>query len=143
MIRAPLTSLARGARYYSHGAVLATALPRATLMASLPQKNASPALMVARRSYATRIEDIDPESDAIVTDGASSARSVIPAEAPKAVDTIFPLPLAPNQTSTTSSSFDDWSKSFHGMSTEAFSKETAEILQAPLNPLDIEMKPGS
>jgi len=36
---------------------------------------------------------------------------------------------------------DDWSKSYFGLSTQPFSAEVAEILQAPLNPNDIEMKP--
>jgi hypothetical protein len=37
----------------------------------------------------------------------------------------------------------DWSRSYHGLSTEAFSKEVAEVLLAPVDPLDIEMKPGT
>lgn len=36
----------------------------------------------------------------------------------------------------------DWARSFHGLSTEPFSPEAAVILQAPLDPEDIEMKPG-
>ena len=36
----------------------------------------------------------------------------------------------------------DWSRSYHGLSLEPFPKETANILQAPLNPEDIEIKPG-
>ena len=36
----------------------------------------------------------------------------------------------------------DWSKSYHGLSAVAFSKDIADILQAPVDPLDIEMKPG-
>jgi hypothetical protein len=36
----------------------------------------------------------------------------------------------------------DWSKSYHGLSSAAFPREAAEILQAPLDPNDIEMKPG-
>ncbi|KIK03119.1 hypothetical protein K443DRAFT_131520 [Laccaria amethystina LaAM-08-1] len=35
----------------------------------------------------------------------------------------------------------DWSKSYHGLSSQAFSKEIAEILLAPIDPLDVEMKP--
>ncbi|KAF8732586.1 hypothetical protein AX14_004191 [Amanita brunnescens Koide BX004] len=35
----------------------------------------------------------------------------------------------------------DWSKSYFGLSSQAFSKEIAEILTAPLDPLDIEIKP--
>ncbi|KAL8975738.1 MAG: hypothetical protein Q9197_000002 [Variospora fuerteventurae] len=35
----------------------------------------------------------------------------------------------------------DWARSFHGLSTEAFSKEAANALLAPLKPEDIEVKP--
>lgn len=35
----------------------------------------------------------------------------------------------------------DWARSFHGLSTEAFSSEAAKILLAPLDPDDIEIKP--
>ena len=36
----------------------------------------------------------------------------------------------------------DWSKSFYGLSSEAFSKETRDILLAPIGHTDIECKPG-
>jgi hypothetical protein len=36
----------------------------------------------------------------------------------------------------------DWSKSYHGLSTQAFSKDIADILLAPVDPMDVEMKPG-
>jgi len=35
----------------------------------------------------------------------------------------------------------DWSRSFHGLSTEAFSKEVSEVLLTPLDPKDVEIKP--
>ena len=35
----------------------------------------------------------------------------------------------------------DWSRSFHGLSTEAFSPEAAKALLAPIHPDDIEIKP--
>ena len=35
----------------------------------------------------------------------------------------------------------DWARSFHGLSNEAFSKEAADILLAPIEPDDIEVKP--
>lgn len=37
----------------------------------------------------------------------------------------------------------DWSRSYAGLSTEPFPTETAEILMAPIDPMDVEMKPGS
>lgn len=36
----------------------------------------------------------------------------------------------------------DWSKSFHGLSVEPFKKEAADVLLAPLDPEDVEVKPG-
>lgn len=36
----------------------------------------------------------------------------------------------------------DWSKSYSGLSTQAFNKEVTDTLLAPINPLDVEMKPG-
>lgn len=36
----------------------------------------------------------------------------------------------------------NWAKSYHGLSSEPFGENIADILQAPLDPDDIEMKPG-
>ena len=36
----------------------------------------------------------------------------------------------------------DWSRSYHGLSTQPFPLEVADVLQASIDPLDIEMKPG-
>lgn len=35
----------------------------------------------------------------------------------------------------------DWTRSFHGLSVEPFSKEAADVLMAPLSPDDVEIKP--
>ena len=35
----------------------------------------------------------------------------------------------------------DWTSSFHGLSTEPFSKEAAEVLLKPVDPEDVEIKP--
>lgn len=35
----------------------------------------------------------------------------------------------------------DWTKSFHGLSVQPFAKEAADILLAPLDPGDVEIKP--
>lgn len=35
----------------------------------------------------------------------------------------------------------DWSRSFHGLSAQAFPKESAEALLAPIDPEDVEVKP--
>jgi hypothetical protein len=36
----------------------------------------------------------------------------------------------------------DWSRSFHGLGSQAFSEEAAKILTSPLDPNDVEIKPG-
>lgn len=36
----------------------------------------------------------------------------------------------------------DWYTSYHGLSVQPFPKEVAEILMAPIDPMDVEMKPG-
>lgn len=48
-----------------------------------------------------------------------------------------PLPDAVGSDGTT-----DWSKSYSGLSTQPFSKEIADVLMAPVDPLDVEIKPG-
>ena len=37
----------------------------------------------------------------------------------------------------------DWSKSYFGLSSQPFSKEISEVLGSPIDPLDIEIKPGA
>ena len=36
----------------------------------------------------------------------------------------------------------DWSKSYFGLSAQPFAKDIADVLMAPLDPMDVEMKPG-
>lgn len=36
----------------------------------------------------------------------------------------------------------DWSKSYSGLGTNAFPKEVTDVLLAPVDPADVEMKPG-
>lgn len=36
----------------------------------------------------------------------------------------------------------DWSRSYHGLSVQPFDEKVSEILLAPVDPMDIEMKPG-
>lgn len=52
--------------------------------------------------------------------------------------TLPPLFDAPPTASST-----DWSRSYHGLSTQPFPTEVADILLASIDPLDIEMKPGT
>ena len=36
----------------------------------------------------------------------------------------------------------DWSRSYHGLSEKAFPPEITDVLLAPIDPMDIEIKPG-
>lgn len=37
----------------------------------------------------------------------------------------------------------DWSRSYHGLSVQPFEEKVADVLLAPVDPLDVEMKPGA
>jgi len=37
----------------------------------------------------------------------------------------------------------DWSRSFHGLSAQPFGEEVSKILTSPLDPEDVEIKPGT
>ena len=55
----------------------------------------------------------------------------------KTEPTLSPLPDAIGKDGTT-----DWSKSYSGLSVQPFAKEIADVLMAPLDPMDVEIKPG-
>ncbi|RLV92108.1 Mitochondrial genome maintenance protein [Spathaspora sp. JA1] len=55
------------------------------------------------------------------------------------LDVITPAAAAPSTSAT--SHHVDWSDSFHGLGSQAFSREIIDILLAPLDPQDIEIKP--
>ncbi|KAH8828679.1 mitochondrial genome maintenance MGM101-domain-containing protein [Flagelloscypha sp. PMI_526] len=50
------------------------------------------------------------------------------------IPAVDPLPESPSIST-------DWATSFSGLSAQPFSKETADVLLAPVDPLDVEMKP--
>ncbi|KAG8956734.1 hypothetical protein FRC04_000212 [Tulasnella sp. 424] len=89
------------------------------------------------REYSVRLTDVDPQEDQLASAENGSASTDIPN-----AETVFPPANANSSTQPQAApAFNDWSKSFHGLSTEPFSPEIAEILQAPVDPMDIEMKP--
>lgn len=57
-------------------------------------------------------------------------------------DTPTPLPEFPIGNLNGESQY-DWSKSYFGLSTQAFPKDVADVLLAPLDAMDIEIKPGT
>jgi hypothetical protein len=48
-----------------------------------------------------------------------------------------------NQPSGAGVGIHDWARSFHGLSAEPFSKEVSDVLLAPVDPRDVEIKPGT
>jgi hypothetical protein len=112
----------------SYVAPVRTWTPR---VAALPKPLAAQA---AKSS--TKVEsNTDPVPEIIGTLPNVSAEIKLPEEL---VEPAFFDQATPN-----GGSFIDWSKSYQGLSTQAFSKEIAEVLLAPLDPMDIEMKPGT
>lgn len=80
----------------------------------------------------------NPDTDATAANEDPS--ETLPAESVPSSATLGLPPLldAPPPGGTT-----DWSRSYHGLSTQAFPPEVTNVLQADINPLDIEMKPGT
>ena len=71
----------------------------------------------------------------------SALRRQIPLETPAVEEEIAGLNDAPVFIDDDTTQV-DWSRSFHGLSTQPFSEEAAKILTAPLATDDVEIKPG-
>ena len=61
---------------------------------------------------------------------------------PESIPSSGALAIAPLLDAPPTGSATDWSRSYHGLSTQPFPLEVADILQAAIDPLDIEVKPG-
>lgn len=108
----------------------------------------------AKNTKATDVGDYPPSLDEVGIDidspvaGSSSASSKMSSSLPNpSISATTPQPtpspfLENLSLDNGSVSGTDWSKSYHGLSSQPFSKEAADILQAPLDPSDVEMKPG-
>ncbi len=62
---------------------------------------------------------------------------------PESIPSSGPLTLPPTFDAPPTGNTTDWSRSYHGLSTQPFPPEVADILLASIDPLDIEMKPGT
>lgn len=85
---------------------------------------------LSRRTFFTR-------SKSLAQSSAPASSTANAAATERSLQTEGPLPTLneadPNKV--------DWSRSFHGLSQEAFPKDAAEILLAPIDPEIIEVKP--
>jgi hypothetical protein len=106
----------------------------------------------ARRSLFTASYRRNAEATAAIPKPSTSAPSFT--QTPASSNTSKPAASSQSSTSLTSGLSDqpirlteddpsqvDWTSSFHGLSAEPFSKETADILLKPLDPEDVEIKP--
>lgn len=94
-----------------------------------------------QRYYAARPEDINPLEDAVVTPkGVTRSTLNSTATSPTSQPSSFSEGFTPGASADVSG--EDWSRSFHGLSTQPFSSEISALLQAPIDPMDVEMKPG-
>ena len=93
-----------------------------------------------------------PSSDATRTETDEAGNSISPSDISSRP--VEPGPSSPptnaataaptftgNGDNGTSQNISDWASSFSGMSTQPFSQESAEILEAPINEDDVEIKP--
>ena len=85
----------------------------------------------ARRAEAANTTTPPPRTTSLAQSAPASPK-------PRSLDNLEDQPLTlqeddPSQV--------DWTRSFHGLSTEPFSKEAADTLLAPVDPEDIEIKP--
>lgn len=74
--------------------------------------------------------------------GESPSPPSVPPASPPVDMTWSETPSVPTPEPLTSASFNDWSKSYHGLSIQPFSKEISDVLLGPIDPMDVEMKPG-
>jgi hypothetical protein len=85
-------------------------------------------------SYPTTASEIEAD--------VASQSEIINNTPPESIPSSGALELPPLLDTPPVGSATDWSRSYHGLSTQPFPQEVAEILQAAIDPLDIEMKPG-
>ena len=85
-------------------------------------------------SYPTTASEIEAD--------VATQSEIIDSTPPESIPSSGALALPPLLDTPTTGSTTDWSRSYHGLSTQPFPVEVADILQAAIEPLDIEMKPG-
>jgi len=88
----------------------------------------------AQRVVAAKYSTSTPTS----SNGSSTRNPEVVSKSPNNVEKV-PHPVLPDATAPDGTT--DWSKSYAGLSSQPFPKEISDILLAPLNPQDVEMKP--
>ena len=104
-------------------------LDRPQALAGLSTVVSSP-VRLQRRTASTIPEDFDIDLD-LSESSASTKIEAVPAS-----------PFPESATLGVDDSATDWSRSYHGLSEAPFEKQISDILLAPIDPADVEMKPG-
>lgn len=104
-------------------------------LASIQHKRISPYTTTATTTSNIDIVDSLPGPEDEINTPAPSSNGVVTIDG-NGISTLIPEVMGDGSST-------DWSRSYFGLSTQPFQKETAEILQQPLNPEDIEIKPGN
>jgi len=92
----------------------------------------SPVVPARKASSSSSEKDFDINDDVPLQPPSSPNKTPLPAPNPYP-EAILDIP----------STGTDWSRSYAGLSTEPFPKELSEILMGPVDPMDVEIKPGS
>ncbi|KZT71624.1 mitochondrial genome maintenance MGM101 [Daedalea quercina L-15889] len=110
-----------------------TVLPRP----KFPAANASTASASssARKEGPVIADEIPPEELSTPPESVPSSSVLASTSAPS------PLNSEPDTIPPSDGTPTDWSKSYHGLSTQPFSKEISDVLLTPIDPLDVEIKP--
>ena len=119
---------------------------RSTRVSATPVRTSTSATTPARKTNIADEVEIPPEVFSVPPESVPSS-STLRSEPPSQPPTSFAEGQFADPSSIGGSPADpstpDWSRSYFGLSTQPFPKEVSDILLAPVDPLDVEMKPGT
>ena len=141
----PVTTATRAyATATTRPAAKTTYTPRTTTRTSTARASTA-----AEKSNAATPSDVDvpPEAYSAQPESVPSSSTLQDVSVPPTTTTSFvPAEFTESVTiggSPADTNAPDWSKSYFGLSTQPFPREVAETLLAPVDPMDVEMKPGT
>ncbi|KAI0032925.1 mitochondrial genome maintenance MGM101-domain-containing protein [Vararia minispora EC-137] len=110
-----------------------------TLRAAPPLRAFSPALRYASSALAQGNPDIIDSLPSTADEVLAPPPPELSVGSPSSAESVPAAPLDPLGPSDGAPT--DWSRSYHGLSQQPFPKEVADVLLAPIDPLDVEIKP--
>ncbi|KAF9476986.1 mitochondrial genome maintenance MGM101 [Pholiota conissans] len=115
-----------------HSRLFASARALSRVAAPLPRSTHSLSRTIPAAKFSTTPTTLNGNGN-----GNGTKETAVAAPSPsqvEAVESVLPDPKG-------SDGATDWSRSYHGLSSMPFSSEVAEVLLAPIDPMDVEMKP--